>query len=328
MSDFNRSKQIKLLVTGVGAIIGCGVIKSIHASGIPAHIIGMDVYSDAVGQHWCDEFIQAKYASEPEYIEFLRNIIHLHQIDLVFFGTEQEIYRINQNRDEMGKDIDKLVLNRAQILDLSRDKWLTRAYLVENKLEEFAIPSVIEGEFDDIAKRFGKEFLLKPRSSYACKGIVKVSDPEEFAFFKKRMGVNFMAQQIIGDIDHEYTVAVFGLGDGTNSASITLKRKLSQEGATSKAEVICDPLLQETVNRICEVLQPIGPMNLQFRFDHGRYYLLEINPRISSSTSIRTAFGYNEAEMCVHYFLLHDTIVPIVKMGRATRFIDEVVTLY
>lgn len=27
----------------------------------------------------------------------------------------------------------------------------------------------------------------------------------------------------------------------------------------------------------------------------------EINPRISSSTSIRAAFGYNEAEMCVSY---------------------------
>ena len=97
--------MVKVLVTGVGAIIGYGVIKSLRQLDESVYIVGMDIYKDAVGQYWCDKFIQAKYAVDPEYIDFLRKIIHENEIDLVFFGTEQEIYRVNSAREELGEEI-------------------------------------------------------------------------------------------------------------------------------------------------------------------------------------------------------------------------------
>lgn len=324
--DENK-RPLRVLVTGIGAIIGYGVIKSLRKLDTPVHIVGMDIYSDAVGQHWCDTFVQAKYAVDPEYIPFLRGVIKEHDIDIVFFGTEQEIYRVDKEREALGEDMKKLVVNRSEILALSCDKWLTREYLLQHGLEDLAIPSVIEGNYDQIAAQFGPSILLKPRSSYASKGIVTVSEEESFEFYKKRMGKNFMAQKLIGDVDHEYTVGVFGLGDGTYSGQIALKRKLSQEGSTAKAEVIQDEKLSDCVRRLCAALKPIGPTNLQFRLHEGQYLLLEVNPRISSSTSVRMAFGYNEAQLCVEYFVNGKIIHPEVRNGRAVRFIDEVVVL-
>lgn len=326
MCDDENSRPIHVLVTGVGAIIGYGIIKSLRKSGLPVHIVGMDIYADAVGQHWCDEFLQARLAADPHYITFLLDVIHSRRIDLVFFGTEQEIYRADSARNELGGELRKLVLNRPEILALSKDKWATREFLLTHGLEDMAIPSVIKGEYDRIAEAFGPEFLLKPRSSYASKGIVKVTDAEAFAFYKKRMGRNFMAQKLVGDAAHEYTVAAFCLGDGTYSGQIAMRRVLSQEGATAKAEVVHDPQLAEDVDRLCRALRPVGPTNFQFRCDGGRYLLLEVNPRISSATSIRTAFGYNEALMCVRYFLENRVTAPVLRDGRATRFIDEVIT--
>ena len=326
LSEMNK-KPVRVLVTGVGAIIGYGVIKSLRASGMPVHIVGMDIYDDAVGQHWCDDFVQAKYAVDPEYIPFLRDVMRRHEIDIVFFGTEQEIYRCNQDREALEEDYKKLVINRAQILELSKDKWLTREYLLHHGLEDLAIPSVIEGDYAQIAAKFGPKFLLKPRSSYASKGIVTVAEEEEFSFYKKRMGANFMAQELIGDVQHEYTVGVFGLGDGTYSGEIALRRRLSQEGSTAKAEVVQDAQLSDCVKRLCASLKPIGPTNLQFRLHNGKYLLLEVNPRISSSTSLRMAFGYNEALLCVEYFVNGKIVHPEVKPGRAVRYIDEVVVL-
>lgn len=320
-----NKKQINVLVTGVGAIIGYGVIKSLRATGRAVYIVGMDIFDDAVGQRWCDKFVKAKYAVDPDYIDFLQNVVRENQIDLVFFGTEQEIYRVSEARAEFGDEINKYIINHVEILELSKDKWMTREFLIKNGCEDVAIPSVIEGEFNEIAASYGTPFLLKPRSSYASKGIETVDCVEDFDFYKKRMGKQFMAQRLVGDKDHEYTVGVFGLGDGTYCGSISLKRKLSQEGATAKAEVVSDTLLTKTVQRLCQVFRPIGPTNLQFRFDQGVYRLLEVNPRISSSTSIRTAFGYNEAELCVSYFLNHQMVEPKVKKGYATRYIDEVI---
>lgn len=323
-----NNKKYNILVTGIGAIIGYGVIKSLRNSYLNVNIIGMDIYKDAVGKYWCDEFIQAKYAVDEDYIKFLNTVIEKFRIDLVFFGTEQEIYRVSNSKEELGENYRKLVVNKLEILELSKDKWKTYQYLLEKGMADMAIPTTIIGTYTDIKEKFGERFMLKPRSSYASKGIEIIDSEEEFEFFKTRMGNNFMAQKLIGDMEHEYTVGVFGLGDGTYSSYIAMKRKLSQEGATAKAEVVDILNLELSVKKLVSELKPIGPTNLQFRYEQGKYFLLEINPRISSSTSIRAALGYNEAAMSIEYFLNQKTQNCLIKMGRATRFIDEVIEIY
>jgi len=70
----------------------------------------------------------------------------------------------------------------------------------------------------------------------------------------------------------------------------------------------------------------MGPTNFQFRRHQGSYLLLEINPRVSSSTSLRAAFGVNDAAMCVEYFLEGRTPSPRpMESGFAVRYIEDVV---
>ena len=74
----------------------------------------------------------------------------------------------------------------------------------------------------------------------------------------------------------------------------------------------------------CQLFCPLGPTNFQFRRGADGPKLLEINPRISSSTSIRTAFGYNESAMALDYFLnRRDPVQPRIRRGRAVRYTDE-----
>lgn len=317
--------MLNVLVTGIGAIIGYGIIKSLRNTDLNVNIVGMDIYHDAVGQHWCDSFVQAKYASDPDYLNFLKRVIDNNNIDIVFFGTEQEIYRCSEGREELGLYYEKLVLNRRELLVLSKDKWKTREALVKNGLQKYAIPSVITGEYNEIEQLWGHKFLLKPRVSYASKGIHIVDCKKDFDFYKERMGREFMAQRLVGDNEHEYTVGVFALGDGAYSDMIQMKRKLSQEGATAKAEIVKYEALEEVVGELCKLFKPIGPTNFQFRSEAGRFYLLEVNPRISSSTSIRMKFGFNEAEKCINYFLYNKITASCIKTGYAARYIDEVV---
>lgn len=165
---------------------------------------------------------------------------------------------------------------------------------------------------------------MKPRRSYASKGIVKINDKDDFDYWKKKVKDQFMVQPIIGDNEHEFTVGTFGFGDGNITNSIILKRKLSGEGATAKATVYFDSKLEEIVKELSQLLKPIGPTNFQFRKQNDKYYLLEINPRISSSTSIRYAFGFNEAEMCMEYFV--EKKIPAsrkVVSGSCVRYICD-----
>jgi carbamoyl-phosphate synthase large subunit len=108
---------------------------------------------------------------------------------------------------------------------------------------------------------------------------------------------------------------------------LILQRKLSGEGATAKARVVSIPEIDVLVDRLAMHFKPVGPTNFQFRYHAGQFLLLEINPRVSSSTSLRMAFGYNEAQMCVEYYLegkrpAERTIRP----GRAVRYLADLVT--
>lgn len=319
-------RKYNVLITGVGAIIGYGLINSLRQSKYDVRIVGMDIYDDAYGQYICDEFIQAIPAADENYPAFLRKIIADKKIDLVMFGTEQEIHRLIHEKEAMGDDYRKLVINNDRIVELSNDKWYTYEFLTENGFE--AIPSYIEGEYEELKEKLGSPFLLKPRRSYASKGIEKIYNKEEFEFFRKRVAEQFMVQKIVGDVEHEYTAATFGFGDGECIKPIILKRKLSQEGATAKAWTMECPEMEIAIYEMVKILKPIGPTNFQFRFDDGQYYLLETNPRISSSTSIRMAFGYNEAEMCIEYFVEKQKPKdPVIREGTAVRYIADCVKI-
>ncbi len=317
-------KKYTVLVTGIGAIIGYGIIKSLRACKEDIYIIGMDIYNDAVGQAWCDEFIQAMPANQDHYIEWLQNLIVHRNIDLVFLGIEPELYRIHDAKisPEFSK---KIVLNSQKTIEYSRNKWTTIQMLKENGIR--FIPSEQEGDFNSLQKSLGEKFLLKPVSGAASKGIVVIEDQYDLEYWKKKTSSDYLFQKIIGNDEQEFTVGAFGLGNGELMATqIILQRKLSREGSTVKAKHIQHPDIEAYVQEIAKIIQPIGPTNFQIRIHEGECYLLEINPRISSSTSIRAAFGYNEARMCLDYYLEHKVpLDPILTFGHACRYIDEVI---
>lgn len=313
-----------ILVTGVGAIIGYGIIQSLRDSKYAVNIIGTDIYEDASGQEWCDFFEKGVLADSIEYPSFLYNLIKKYNIDLVIPGIEQDINRIKDEYDFF-RDLDvKFVINRSELLDIANDKWLT--YLALKKYNIPYIKTAIDGEFLELEKKLGNPMLLKPKKSYASKGIHLIYNLSDYKYWREKLKDNFMVQEIVGNLDSEYTVAAFGLGDGTSSQKIALKRKLGSDGATAKATVVNMEELNKTVDLLVSIFKPIGPTNFQFRYHQGYFLLLEINPRISSSTSIREAFGYNEAEMCIEFYL--NNKVPQLKnlkKGTAIRYIKELI---
>jgi carbamoyl-phosphate synthase large subunit len=311
------------MVTGVGAIIGYGVLRSLRKSNKDIRLLGADIYPDAVGQAWADQFIVAPLTASKNYLRWLEKTIIENQVDLVIPGIEQDVHYFSEQRDFFIRHSVSVALNNRYLIDLARDKWLMHQVL-ESIGSKARIASFLDGDFEYFSRKLGLPFILKPRQGYASKGIVRVQNKAEFDASVEKLGHELMAQPIIGSDDEEYTVAIFGDGLGGVCAAIVLQRRLAADGSTVKAWVRQESGLLEVVASLCAHFKPIGPTNLQFRKDGKDWKLLEINPRISSSTSLRTAFGYNEAEMCLHYYLEGEEInQPDVKNGFAIRFIED-----
>ena len=318
------------MVTGVGAIIGYGVLRSLRSSHPEVRLVGSDIYPDAVGQAWCDEFVVAPYTSDVGYSDWLRDQVSRHDIDLLIPAIEQDVDFLSDHRDLVQGLECQSVINAAHLIEVARDKWS-----MDRELSSIAEPSRISsrdrGEYEELRVELGSPFLLKPKRGYASKGIVRVTDAATFELHAAKLGEDLIAQQIVGSDDQEYTVSVFGDGRGRVLALCALRRKLAADGSTVKAVSALPadvPGLAETVARLVEHFRPEGPTNLQFRQTNEGWKLLEINPRISSSTSIRTAFGYNEAAMSYEYYLngVRPT-QPQIKPGHAERYIEEVVVI-
>jgi len=313
------------MVTGVGAIIGYGLLRSLRSAIPEVRLIGADIYPDAVGQAWCDAFEQAPFTASPHYFDWLRQVVDKHEIDLLIPGIEQDIYRFSDDRSRLSSLNCKVVLNTARLIELSRDKWAMHQELLALN-DQARIPSYLAGNYATLVAKLGLPFILKPRRSYASKGLVRVACQKDFDAHADSIGEQLMAQPIIGSDDEEYTVAVFGDGQGGAYAAITLRRRLAQDGSTAKAWVKKEQSLDDVVSRLCAHFKPVGPTNLQFRRDRdgGCWKLLEINPRISSTSSIRSAFGYNEALMSMEFFLKgKPPSQPKFQGGFALRFIED-----
>ena len=312
--------MINVLVTGVGAIIGYGIINSLKIQNeYPLRIVGMDIYDDAYGQFLCDKFYVAERADSDKYPDFINDLIDKENIDLIMPGIEQDMYRLYQLGDIIKT---KVVLNNSLLIELSKDKLKTYEFFKENGLN--VIPTMFMKSYEEYKSELGHPFLMKPRTSYASKGIHKIYNKEEFDFYNKNPEENIF-QRIVGSESEEYTIGVFGCGDGTYSDFIILQRKLAQTGATDKAVVIeYDEPLMQYVNQICAITKPYGPTNLQLRREGNQMFLLEINPRISSACSIRAYAGYNDSIKAVALYLegKHLPSEP-KKIVHAVRFISD-----
>ncbi len=317
------NKPITILITGVGAIIGYGLINSLKKSKYNCRIIGIDIFHDAVGQKWCDKFIQGVRADSEEFISFINNLISTEKVDLVIPGIEQDLKALIEGFEQLDHSA-KYSLNNKALYKTFDDKKLTYKFL-EGIADLIPYIDYSEKLFEEAKEKFGLPFILKQDISYASKGVAVINEEKDFDFYIDRFGSGCMAQQKLDIKDREYTCSLFGLGDGKFINPTCLRRELSQEGATKKAlNVKVDATLLETMTKICNKCHFEGPTNLQFIEYEDKYLLLEINGRVSSSTSMRELFGVNEAEMCIDHYLMN--IEPETKSqryGTIMRYIGD-----
>jgi len=313
----------RVLVSGASGIVGYGVLRSLRHAGQQCFLVGTSIHDDSVAPAFCDAFELAPTTNARGYLDWLLTTLRRHRIDLLIPGIEIDMYHWVDHVPEIRGTGALPLLNAPELIKLCKDKWDFYLRLKEAGVA-CAIESSLEQDFATLEAKFGLPFLLKPRQGFGSKGIVLVTSGAIFQKHRQEMGITLMAQPVVGSNAEEYTTSAFCDGRGAYFASMTLRRKLSRDGYTDRAEVAETAAFAPAIGELCRLLRPLGPTNFQFRLCPDGPKLLEINPRVSSSTSIRTAFGYNESAMALEYFLdQRIPVQPAIRRGRAVRYTDE-----
>jgi carbamoyl-phosphate synthase large subunit len=103
-----------VLVTGVGAIIGQGIIKSLRISRYAVRIVGIDKSDQSPGPSLCDVFFKKPVCEEndPGYLDFWQRMLEEERVDLVLPGIEVDVFFLDRQRAFFERLGVSVVLNR------------------------------------------------------------------------------------------------------------------------------------------------------------------------------------------------------------------------
>ncbi|MCS6131032.1 ATP-grasp domain-containing protein [Clostridium botulinum] len=276
-----------VLVTGVGGDIGQGIIKCLIDVNYATNLYGCDLDKYAAGRKLVkDFFISPSIEVEENYIEFLSKIIKDKNIEYIVPSSEVEIKLLGKYRKlEIFKNVN-ILINNQLILDTFLDKYKTIIFFEQNKIM-YPKTYLIE----EFKEQLPFPVILKLREGAGRKGFFIVNNNEDLIYFKRNYK-KAIIQEIVGDIDHEYTIGVFS--DGKRVNSIGFRRYLGYGSLSKYVEIENDIKIQELAEKIASITNLKGSINIQTRKVNGIYIPFEINPRLSSTIYFRNYFGFQD----------------------------------
>lgn len=318
-------KQHRIAITGVSGDVGLGAIEGLRKGYPTAWILGLDYSSDCVARRLCDSYIQMPGIDSELYIDALANVLRAQKIDLLLPGIDAELELLSQNRGALETDsgTEILLCEQTQLLKCI-DKyetahWLRRLGLPAphtlgiKEIPEHDTPESISGAF---LNRF--PLVKKPRKGHGSVGVQIISNIEELELACSSFTAEDCLQEYIEG--PEITCGLLFDRKGNLADWLCMERTL-KHGRTVSGEIYESSELSDFIESFADRTRLTGPVNLQLRISpEGVPLVFEINPRLSGSTAMRIAVGFNDPARLITHFLDELPIQPAqVKACKVNR---------
>ena len=338
---------VNVLVTSAGSGgYGSSIVKALVVSKVKLNIIVADMSQRMIMTSPIETKEILPRATDDCYIDELMSIIKKHSVHCMFTGSEQELIKVSECREEVKSTGVQLFINNDDTIKLCKNKLECNNTL---KRLGFSPPKTVHiKSVSDVEKGGYREWfwpiVIKPYlESGASRNIFIANNEDELYLFSNYLllkGIGIIAQEYIPYNDNEYTVGVTSLLDQPYvEGSIALRKFI--EGLTVKTNsndvVISSGITQgefqdyahirSVCEQIAEEIGSTGPINIQLRIVRGIVKPFEINPRFSGTTSARAYNGYNEPEFYIRKYVLDDKnakkSILTTKTGFVVKGLDE-----
>ncbi len=295
--------KLNIGITGIGGDVGMGILKSLKQSKYKAaRIIGFDINPYSVGLYRVDKGYIVPRANTAEYLSELIKICNKEKIHALFISTEQELSILSEKREIFNKTTKtKLIIANKKIIEIGLDKWKNFQFLKENK---FPYPNSIlfknnAIDVKNFINKFGFPLIIKSRIGRGSKNLYLAKNLEDFEFYVKKNNQPII-QEYLKPNNEEYTCGVFSYN---NKVFVIIFKRELNFGLTTKAVVCKDKEIETVCRNIAKQLKLEGAINIQLRKTKNGAVPFEINPRYSSTVSIRNYLGFRDVEWAIDIFV-------------------------
>ena len=246
-------------------------------------IIATDMNSTAPALYMADKRYVVPPICSSKYLETILNIAIKNDVRSITTLIDPEIEVLSSNRILFEKKEIIVLAPSVETASLCFDKYKMFEFLksknIRTVLTYSSLSDFKKGLHD---KEIDFPVFLKPRTGSGSVGICKCETIDEVESVIAENKHNYIIQELMkgGDCDADVYVDCFS----HKPVAVFSKRKLETKiGGASKTISFKDNKLFEFVEDICDVFEFNGPVDMDFWYKDGEYYLSEINPRFGGA---------------------------------------------
>lgn len=244
-------------------------------------IIAADLSNLAPALYVADTYYLVPRIDDPAYLDRILDICRREKINAVTTLIDPEIELLAKNRarfEEIGVEV---LAPYTETAELCFDKFKMYQYLTAH-----GVPTTETwGDYAsamEAVESGGLVFpvFVKPRTGSGSVGARKVQDAETLKALCDADPSLIVQRLMQGDLDADVYIDTIS----HKAVSAFSKRKLETKiGGASKTISFKDENLFEFIRRITELLKFNGPVDMDFFYQDGTYYLSEVNPRFGGA---------------------------------------------
>ena len=262
--------------------------RAARACRVPIRIVGTDITSLSPALRCCDRAYLVESTTHADYIDQLLWIARRERIRLVVPTVDLDLLILAQARERFDALGARVLISCPDVIRICQDKRKTCRFL---KRHGFNTPETL-GVRAVLSRRgtVGFPCIVKPWDGHASKGMIRVDNRRELAFYAGRTRHAICQPWIQGD---EYTSDVYVDFDGQVRCVVPRLRLEVRNGEVSKGRVVKDPRIMAAVGRLVSVLKAgPGVITVQcIRSRDDRLHFIEINPRFGGGAPLTIKAG-------------------------------------
>lgn len=245
-------------------------------------IVATDLSPYAPALYFADKQYLVPRIEDPSYIDTIMDICKKEQINAITTFIDPEIEILAKNRKRFSELGIVVLAPYEETAALCFDK-----YKMFKKLSSCGIPTVMTWgtieEFDEAKAAGMVDFpvFIKPRTGSGSVGARKVFN-YDILLESMKEDPSLIIQEFMDCEDLDVDVYIDTITH--EAVSAFSKRKIETRiGGASKTVSFKDEKLFSFISKIVKVLKFNGPVDMDFFYRNGEYYLSEINPRFGGA---------------------------------------------
>lgn len=259
------------------------LLKNFRTSlGADSVLVATDNSPYAPALYFADKQYLVPKIDAPGYVEQLLDICKTEHISAVTTFIDPEIEILAKNRKQFERLGVEVLAPYEETARCCFDKYAMFQYLRDHN-----VPTVMTwgslAEFDAAFREGQISFpvFVKPRTGSGSVGARRINSYEDLSAAMKREP-GLIVQEFMDGIDLDADVYIDTISG--KAVSAFSKRKLETRiGGASKTISFKDPKLFAFIQKIASIMRFNGPVDMDFFYQGGEYFLSEINPRFGGA---------------------------------------------